>query len=163
MRPAHRASAEVACGGVRTAGVGSRRLVSLLAALALATGPTVAGAQTPEIVRPVSTKRVTAGAAFGLLGAVAIGGTAGYLALGELDDDGTAAAGAFIGSTLFSTVLTPLGAHIANGGRGSYAAAALATAGTTALLLLGETRSATIVLPIGHILTAAWMERRTTR
>lgn len=142
--------------------------------------PVVAQAVAPPDVR--STSALVAGGALGATAGVVAGALAGGAlswALTNCDDQdgclGDYANGAFHGAAVGSSLLVPLGVHWANGKRGSYSPAALASAGVAAVgvgafwavqksegpdaLMVGIV----VAIPVIQTLASIAIERRTER
>lgn len=117
---------------------------------------------------PRSVSRVGLGAVVGAaVGVVAIGVIGYHLDRAtECDDDFCGLDGILIGGSIGSTVLAPLGAHLANDRRGRLVPSLVAAAvGTGALWIAAAATNEEVVLavPLANIITSVVVERATSR
>ncbi len=105
----------------------------------------------------------------GTLGALA-GGLAAVPFVRACEGDEVCAIPLFIGAALGESMGTPLGVHLAEGRRGSYPLAALASvgiaaAGVSAASLLSDkgAQAVTVMVPAAQLAASVFIERRTAR
>ena len=108
------------------------------------------------------------GGLVGAIGGAFVGGVLGA----KLDDcehydDNCGLAGALVGASIGSTFGVPLGVHLANQSRGSYAvsflgSALVAAAGWT-LVYAADDAVPLLFIPVGQIVASAILERMTTK
>lgn len=140
----------------------------------------VSSSEAVRVERPTSTLVLggAAGAGAGLLAGGVLGGALGY-ALTRCDDQdgcfGDYLNAAFNGAAVGTSVLIPLGVHLANGREGRYAPALLASAGLGALglgVFWGVQKSegpdalmvaSVVATPALQLLTSVAIERATSR
>lgn len=127
----------------------------------------------PSMLRaPTAEPRPIGTALLGALGGTAVGVVAGAIIGSGVDkangcgEDWCGLTGALAGASIGSTVLTPLGAHLANGRRGRFGPSlAAAVGGTVALWALAEgtdTGEMVLLIPLSHVITSVAVEVTTS-
>lgn len=109
------------------------------------------------------------GGAMGGIGGLLAGGFIGARIelAGGCDGEWCGFSGALLGAAIGSSVMIPLGVHLANDGRGdlghAVAASGVALAGGVALALLTQDEKPVLLIPLAQIIGSVAIERRTGR